>query len=237
MRPRTSRRLDTRRNSRGNRSVAAVTNVFSRRLLIWFKSNARDLPWRRKASAYNVLVAEKLLQQTDVGHVLRVYREFFRRFPSLAALSSAKVMEIENAIRPLGFWRQRALQLKRMATLLVRKYDTEIPASREALMELPGIGRYIANSFLSVNFEQNEIAIDVNVRKVSQRLFYWPRMIPSDEELESLFKKVVPANETKALNWAILDFAALICRRQPRCSECFATDICRYYRLVAPKSN
>lgn len=224
-----SRKLGKSR-AKDDSSTAATAEVFCARLLTWFRSNARDLPWRHKVSRYRALITEKLLQQTDVAHVLIVYREFFKRFPSLASLSSAKVEEIEDVIRPLGFWRQRADQLKRMSTILVGRHHSKIPNSRKALLELPGVGRYIANSFLSVACSQSGIAVDVNVRSVSRRLLYWPGITPSDEELESLFKKTVPASKTKVLNWAIYDFAALVCQKHPRCDICFATSICRYYR-------
>lgn len=232
MRPRESSKLGVHKDAKCNASLAPAAKVFCQRLLFWFRRNARDLPWRHKTSAYKTLIAEKLLQQTDVAHVLRVYKPFFRRFPSLPSLASASVVEIQETIRPLGFWRQRAPQLKRMATILVKKHGAKIPNSRQALMELPGVGLYIANSFLTVACAQNEFAIDVNVRTVARRLFYWPGPVSGDKELEPLFKEAVPASKTKALNWAILDFAALICRKTPRCNQCFATDSCKYYRSL-----
>jgi A/G-specific adenine glycosylase len=89
--------------------------LFVKRLLHWFNENKRDLPWRKESSSYKILIAEKLLQQTDVAHVIKVYDNFFNSYPTLRALADAKQEEIEETIKSLGFWRVRARDIKRMA--------------------------------------------------------------------------------------------------------------------------
>jgi len=226
-----SQKLHCRIHRKAELSSVSIARIFSRRLLTWFEHNDRHLPWRNETNPYKILVTEKLLQQTDVGHVLKAYEPFFVRFPNLKTLSEANVEEIERAIRPLGFWRQRARQLKRMSIILVREHGARVPMSKEELLKLPGVGRYIANSFLSFGARRKAFAVDVNVRRVAHRLLYWADQMPKDDELESVFKGIVPPSKSRFLNWAVFDFAASVCRKSPRCGVCFARDLCKYYLL------
>jgi A/G-specific adenine glycosylase len=114
--------------------------------LLWFKYNNLDLPWRYELSSYKILITEKLLQQTDVGHVLNIYDDFFDKFPSVRSLADAEQEEIQKAIKTLGFWRIRARDLRFMAKQLIEKYSGEIPRDKQKLLELFGIGQYIASA-------------------------------------------------------------------------------------------
>src|SRR3954467_15433240 len=92
----------------------AVRLVFSRKLRTWFKHNARDLPWRRTRDAYQVLVSELMLQQTQVSRVVDYYGEFLDRFPTLAHVARAKPAAVMEAWEGLGYY-ARARNLHKLA--------------------------------------------------------------------------------------------------------------------------
>ena len=176
------------------------SKVFAKRLLRWFKYNNRDLPWRKESSSYKILIAEKLLQQTAASHVLSVYGKFFERYPTVQALADTEQEEIEEIIRPLGLWRTRSRDLKRMA------------------------------KHCCFGFGREEAVVDVNVRRVFKRLVFWESELPKDVELKEIMCSVMRGNKLKDFNWALFDFASAICNsRAPRCNKCFANEICRYF--------
>jgi len=201
---------------------------FANRLLIWFKSNKRNFPWRKESDPYRILVAEKLLQQTTFGHVRKVYDKFFQKFPDVMTLASSSEAEIEETIRPLGFHRQRARQFKKIAEELLKVYEGKIPKDKDSLLKLPGIGRYVASAVLCFAFNEDVPIVDVNVRRVMQRLFNLEKI--SDDELEKFLEKIMPAGKAKEFNWGIIDFSAIICSRKPKCKKCFVTDLCSYFK-------
>jgi len=146
---------------------------FVSRLLEWFSSNARGFPWRRETDPYKILVAEKLLQQTTYGHVMKVYDAFFQKFPNIQSLAQAEVSVIEDIIRPLGFQRQRAKQFRKIGSAVLSEHRGRIPSNKEDLLKLRGIGDYVTNAVLCFAFNRDESIVDVNVRRVIGRYFGW----------------------------------------------------------------
>lgn len=204
--------------------------AFVLRLLKWFSSNRRDFPWRRETDPYKILVAEKLLQQTTYGHVMRVYAEFLERFPHAKALAAAQVSEIEGVITRLGFQRQRAKQFKEMASTVLKKHGGKIPSDKEDLLELSGIGNYVANAVLCFAFNEDVPIVDTNVRRVVGRYFDWGKL--NDRKIEIRLGEITPKGKAKQVNWGIIDFSNLICARRPKCDACFLDDLCTYFQTM-----
>lgn len=200
-------------------------NAFTALILEWFLSNGRDFPWRHETEPYRILVAEKLLQQTTYGHVMKVYEIFLRRFPNVEALARAQVPSIEDTIRRLGFQRQRAKQFKEIAFAILTEHKGKIPSSKEALLKLSGIGRYVASAVLCFAFNRDQPIVDMNVRRVVGRYFGWK---VKDAELERRLFKLIPKGKAKQFNWGIIDFSSCICSRKPKCKACFLSDECLY---------
>ena len=193
---------------------------FRTTLLRWAQENLRDFPWRRVSDPYKVLITEKLLQQTDFGHVRKVWEEFFKRFPSVDALAKATEEEIASILRPLGLWRQRAKQMKKFAEEVLAKYGGEIPCDYSSLIKLPGIGDYAARATLVFACNKPTYLLDVNTRKIVKRLFYYPRDA-EDKAVIAILELLTPKDpeECKIFNWGMIDFSALICSRKPKCSR------------------
>jgi A/G-specific adenine glycosylase len=151
----------------------AVRLAFSRKLRTWYKRHARDLPWRRTRDAYEVLVSELMLQQTQVSRVIDYYGEFLDRFPTLA-----HVARCEAGCRDGGLGRLRLLRA-RSESSPPREYGhrrrnanrQSTPAEPDALRALPGIGAYTAGAVASFAYERRAALVDTNVARVLKRAF------------------------------------------------------------------
>src|SRR5690348_10993312 len=115
--------------------------AFRRRLLVWFSHEQRKLPWRGEKDLYRILVSEVMLQQTRVAVVEDRYGKFLRQFPTVKKLARAREQSVLAAWSGLGYYR-RARALHAAAKKMVAA--GEFPRRADALMELPGIGRYTA---------------------------------------------------------------------------------------------
>jgi len=197
-------------------------------LLEWFKDNKRDFPWRKESDPYKILIAEKMLQQTTYGHVLRVYYNFLETYPNIFALSNAKVDEVENIIRPLGFHRQRSKQFVDIAKTIVKHYEGKVPYDHDILLNLKGVGEYIANAVLCFAYKKDVPIIDINVRRVLLRVLNWNL---TDKVLYEKLNSIIPMGSYQDFNLAIIDFSTLICSRKPKCKKCQLTNICHYYSI------
>lgn len=205
--------------------------TFSQRLLEWFSSNARSFPWRQEIDPYRILVAEKLLQQTTYGHVMKVYDVFFEKFPNIQSLAEADVSDIEDIIRRLGFQRQRAKQFKKIGSAILSEYKGKIPSTKKDLMKLDGIGDYVANAVLCFAFNKDKPIVDMNVRRVVGRYFGWKGI--KDKEIEKRLAKLIPKGKAKQFNWGIIDFSSSICSRKPKCKMCFLSEHCSHFNELA----
>jgi len=129
----------------------AATASFARRLLLWFDTARRDLPWRRTRDPWAIWISEVMLQQTRVEAVRAPFERFLQRFPTPGAFASVGDDELLVAWRGLGYYR-RARLLRDGARMVVRDHDGVVPASPERLAELPGIGDYTCGAVASIAF-------------------------------------------------------------------------------------
>lgn len=222
--------------SRAGSKVISGQREVRRALLRWYRRNGRKLPWRDIAgqesssqSSYQILVSEVMLQQTQVSRVLEKYPRFLSRFPTLRALSAARQQSVVMAWRGMGY-NNRAIRLHRLAKEVVSRHGGKIPENVDALMALPGIGKYTAHAVLSSAFARQLPVVDVNVQRVLSRIFW--RMSATNRmqhEAEAWALAVALVPRTNAYDWnqALMDFGATVCTaRQPRCETCPVTAFC-----------
>jgi A/G-specific adenine glycosylase len=131
-------------------------------LLAWYRSNGRDLPWRRTREPYAILVSEVMLQQTQVERVVPRYLAWLERWPRVAALADASAADVIREWQGLGYNR-RALNLHRAAARIAAG------GWPEDLTELPGVGRYTADAVACFAFRRDVLPIDTNVARVRDR--------------------------------------------------------------------
>lgn len=206
-----------------------IAKKFQTCIVSWYASSGRRLPWRNTNKPFKILVAEFLLQKTDVKRVKAVYEKFVHRWPSPQALSKARVSSISKIIQPLGL-RYKASRLKLTAKAVVEKFGGAIPEPDDRLLELPGVGRYIASAVECFAFNKPKAVLDTNVIRILNRVFgiQSDKNRPRDDlRLWNLAQTLVPSNNAREYNYGLLDYGALICKsKEPLCDECVLHSIC-----------
>jgi len=212
--------------------------MYEKEIISWFKSNKRDLPWR-KTDAWGVLVSEFMLQQTPVTRVLPVYTEWIKRWPTSASLAKATPAEVITAWGRLGYPR-RALRLHECAKVITTKYKGRIPREEAELRALPGVGEYTAAAMVAFAFEGRSLVLDINIRRLFARLYdgvETPK--PSATKAEkSHYEELIPQREAHVWAAATMELGALICTAQsPKCGICPVAKDCTWRSLDYPKSD
>lgn len=208
---------------------------FRRTLLRWGRQHRRSFPWRQETDPFKILVAEVLLQRSRGRTVAGVYETLLKRWPTAEALATARVGSIEKVIYPLGLT-SRAKTLKAMASAVVARGG--VPSTVEALMELPGVGRYAASATAALAFGRQVSTVDGVTARVYRRYFGLPSEVPASEDLDlwEVVARVTPKRSVREWNWAALDLAAAICLpKRPRCADCPLRAGCTHGRLVTPQ--
>jgi A/G-specific adenine glycosylase len=185
------------------------------RLLEWYAANARDLPWRRTRDPYAILVAEVMLQQTQVDRVIPKWLGWLQRFPTLLDLARASRADAIRTWQGLGY-NLRAVRLHAIASQVAAEYGGDLPRDVAGLLRLKGIGRYTAGAVACFAYEQPVAMVDTNVRRVLSRVFGWP-----SSAVDALADSVVPVSAAYAWSQALMDLGATLCRaRRPLCLAC-----------------
>lgn len=200
--------------------------TFQRRLLEWSRGTRRDLPWRRTRDAWEVLVSEAMLQQTQVTRVVPRYEAFITAFPDPAACATAAVADVVRMWEGLGYNR-RAVHLHGAARTIVREHGGQVPDDLASLLELPGVGPYTARAVLAFAFERDRGVLDTNAARVLARAVTGRSMTRS--EAQRTADDLVPEGAGWEWNQAVLDLGATICtKRSPGCGRCPVQDRCRW---------
>jgi A/G-specific adenine glycosylase len=216
-----------------------MTNGYALPVLRWYAAHARDLPWRRPGtSAWSVLVSEIMLQQTPVARVLPAHAAWLARWPTPPSLAAAAPGDAVRQWGRLGYPR-RALWLHASATILTDEHAGQVPASVQALRELPGVGSYTAAAVASFAFGQRHAVLDTNVRRVLARLVQgveFPPRSTSAAEV-ALAESLLPAPPGRAARWsvAVMELGALVCTAaSPACTSCPVVRQCAWRRAGSP---
>ncbi|WP_229666188.1 HhH-GPD family protein [Actibacterium pelagium] len=208
------------------------------KLLDWFTENGRGLPWRSsRASTYEKICVEVLLQRTRAETVANFYSAFYSKYPDWGALAATPVEDLEEILKPIGLWKRRAVSLNALA-----KYAAEhgglFPSERKRLSKVPAVGQYVANSILLFQHGVPSPLVDVNMSRVLER-YLRPRELSDirhDPWLQDAAHWLVCCNDPARVNWATLDFAAMVCRaRNPTCPECPLRLLCNFARKLHGK--
>jgi A/G-specific adenine glycosylase len=200
------------------------------RLLTWFRSNARGLPWRTETrDPYGVLVSEVMLQQTQVDRVVPRFEAFMAAFPSLEALAAAAEDDVLERWSGLGYYR-RARLLHRLAREVIRG-SGRLPESAVELEKLPGVGRYTAAAVASLAFGEPVAVVDGNVNRVAARVLAMaddPRTVGGRRRIVDWIGSVMAGADPGAVNEALMELGATVCLPAgPDCAVCPLSPGCR----------
>jgi A/G-specific adenine glycosylase len=203
---------------------------FRRRLLAWYRTHGRDLPWRRTIDPYRILVSEVMLQQTQVDRVLPKYTEWLDKYPSFASLAAADEGDVSRTWRPLGY-NIRPRRLHAIARESVERYGGSLPSDETTLLSFKGIGAYTAGAIRSFAFGQRAAILDTNVARVLFRVFVAAGDLKAHrtrKQLWALSEVLVPHKHVFDFNQGLMDFGATVCTaRAPRCGTCPMKKFCR----------
>jgi len=172
-----------------------------------------------------------MLQRTKAEQVLVVYKKFVVNYPDLESASRANKDEQKEILRPLGLnWR-----IKKIIDLIEKVAELQrVPETYDELIELPGVGDYIASAFLSFHTEQSRPIIDSNAVRLWGRIFNF-KIRPETRRKKSfreLVHRITPSKECRIFNYGVLDFSRKICKPKPFHLKCPLKKICSYYNNI-----
>lgn len=201
-----------------------------RRLLAWFRQNARDLPWRKTRDPYRIWISEVMLQQTQVATVVPYFTRFIRQYPTLNKLAKADEQAVLRLWEGLGYYR-RARDLCRAAKLLREAHHRTIPDDPDFVQSLPGFGRYTTNAVLSQAYDRRAPILEANSERVLCRLFgvkQNPKVTAVRKRLWQMAESLLPSKSVGDFNQALMELGALICTPvNPSCGACPLRAHCR----------
>lgn len=205
------------------RGEKAKITRFRKDLLIWFEENGRDFPWRSaRASDFERICVEVLLQRTRAETVAKIYSAFFGRFTSWNDIAATSVEELEEHFKPIGLWYRRARSMRALAEYAAAR-DGVFPSDPMELAKAPAVGQYVQNAILLFQHGEARPLLDVNMARVIER-FVRPRRLADirhDPWLQAAAHWLVKGEQAVEVNWAVLDFGSAICSaRGPKCAGC-----------------
>jgi len=180
--------------------------TFRKKVLSWYNRNKRDLPWRKTAQPYKVLISEIMLQQTQVDRVIPYYRRFLKKYPAIRSLARARNRTLLRLWSGLGY-NSRALRLKELAKKVMHN-GKNIPSDYDALVKLPGIGTYTANAILAFSFNKEVPVIDTNIRRVLIHELHLPENISMDK-LKLIAQRAIPKGRSRLWHNALMDYGSM----------------------------
>lgn len=209
---------------------------FRRKILKWYDSHRRVLPWRalpgETPEPYRVWLSEVMLQQTTVPAVIPYFLKFLEKWPDVQALATADAQDIMNAWAGLGYY-ARARNLHKCAKAVTEVHNGVFPATQDGLMKLPGIGDYTSAAIMSIAFGKPATVVDGNVERVMARYFAVKEPLPGAKKtLKALAHSLSDGQTERPGDYAqaLMDLGAGICTpKSPLCALCPLNATCEGY--------
>lgn len=208
---------------RSYKARAELAERLAPRLAELYPNLRISLDWE---TPLELTVATVLSAQCTDERVNQVTKDLFPRYPDATAYAEAALEALEEAVRPTGFYRNKARHLQGLGRRLVDAYEGEVPDTMEDLLTLPGVARKTANVVLSNAFGIHEgVVVDTHVRRVSHRLGLTNETDPP--KIERDLMRILPREAWHAFPWRLILHGRTVCHaRKPRCGECRLADLC-----------
>ena len=174
-----------------------------------------------------LLVAVMLSAQTTDESVNKLTSHLFKKYKTVDDYANASLSELESDLHSIGLYRNKAKNIKAMAVALQARFNGVVPASHDASISLPGVGRKTANVVMAEGFGYPAIAVDTHVERISKRLGFAK---PEDTVLtvEKKLMKTIPKNRWIKTHHQMIFFGRYHCKAMsPHCKECPLVDICK----------
>jgi len=194
------------------------------KLLNYYGEPVADLQFK---NLYQLCVAVVLSAQTTDKQVNAVTPHLFSKYPDFPSLARANISDVEEIIKSTGFYHNKARNIVLLAETIVEKFNRKVPATREELTSLPGVGRKTANVILSVGFDIPAFAVDTHVLRIANRIGYIASENPL--EVEKAITTTLDESEWKRAHLLLIRHGRVLCTaRSPRCSECPVNSLCDF---------
>ena len=180
-----------------------------------------------EGDAWKLLVMGRLSAQCTDARVNVVCKELFAKYPDSQAMAEAPVEEIEKIIRPCGLFRTKAESIKAASEIISSVYGGKVPDTMEALVELPGVGRKIANLILGDAFGKEAIVCDTHCIRICGRLGMYPEALKDAVRIERILREIIDLKEGSDFCHRVVTLGREICiARRPECEKCPLGDLC-----------
>ena len=200
-------------------------------LLLWYRENARVLPWRSDPTPYRVWISEIMLQQTRVAAVLDYYRRFLEAVPTVADLAALPEDALMKLWQGLGYY-SRARNLQKAARQIMESFGGVFPNTYDGIRSLAGVGDYTAGAVASIAFGLPVPAVDGNVLRVVTRVTGDAGDITAPavkRRITEALRQIIPTEAPGQFNQAMMELGATVClpNGAPLCDRCPAAEFCR----------
>lgn len=180
---------------------------------------------------FQLLIAVVLSAQTTDKKVNEVTEELFKKYPDLDKMLTISEEELQNKIRRIGLYRNKAKSIYNLCLMLKSEYDGRVPNQYEDLIRLPGVGRKTANVVLSNAFSKPAIAVDTHVFRVSNRIGLVNASNVLQTELQLMER--IPQERWSHSHHLLIWHGRRICQaRKPSCDICPISEYCKYYQQI-----
>ena len=205
---------------------------FSILISIWYRQNARNLPWRAENDPYKIWLSEIILQQTRVDQGMAYYYKFTQNYPTVKDLAEATEDQVLNDWQGLGYY-SRARNLHFAAKQIMVEHQGQFPSTYKDIKKLKGVGDYTAAAIASFAFDLPHAVVDGNVYRVLSRLLAISTPIDTTEG-KKIFQKaacsLMSTDDPATHNQAIMELGALVCTpKNPKCESCPVNALCLAY--------
>jgi len=183
--------------------------IFQSIIYHFYHAKKRSFPWRINTTPYNVAVSEVMLQQTQTNRVLPKFELFIKQFPDFQSLANAPFEILLRAWKGLGYNR-RALNLQRIAQIIVQDFDGQLPQDPAILKKLPGFGAYTSRSIPTFVYNKPHIFIETNIRTVFIYFFMKHKNDIDDKDIFPLIEKTIDHENPRDWYYALMDYGVML---------------------------
>lgn len=196
-----------------------------RRLAKRYPGTAASLCTLNRRNPFELLVATILAAQCTDERVNQVTPSLFSEYPDPLSMAQAPLEQLEDLVRPTGFYKNKAHNIQELSRSLVAEHGGQVPTTMEELVRLPGVGRKTANVLLSVAFDQPGFPVDTHVKRVAARLGLTANKDPDKIEMD--LNAITPPKERGAFSARLILHGRETCHaKKPECDSCILADIC-----------
>ncbi|MBO4510093.1 MAG: endonuclease III [Lachnospiraceae bacterium] len=177
---------------------------------------------------WQLLFATILSAQCTDARVNIITKDLYKKYPDLNAFASADIGELEQDVKPAGYFRSKAKHIKECAGELLTRFEGKVPRTIEELTSLPGVGRKTANVIRTHIYHDDSIVVDTHVKRISRLL----GLTDTDDAVKAEFElmKMIPKDHWSKINLQMINHGRNICiSGRPKCSECRLSAYCKHF--------